>query len=95
MQDLLKLLREYPGSWAVAVEALESLHRPDGDRWPRLPWSDQALLGSLQLIQQFGAMRDRLGRRGDELGRRYARQCERVLVKEFAAASRLMESGQL
>jgi len=94
MQDLLKLFREYPGSWSIAVEGLESLCPADGDP-QRLPWSDQALLGTLQLIQYFGAMYERVARRRDELGARYVRQCQRVLAKEFAAASRLIESGRL
>ena len=95
MQDLEKLFQEYPGSWAATVDRLEALRPREVDSQRLVSWSDQALLGTLQLIQFFGAIRERLRSRRDDLGERYVLQCDRNLAKEFATATRLIETGQL
>jgi hypothetical protein len=95
MQDLEKLFQEYPGSWGAAVDRLESLRPAAADPGGLLPWSEQALLGNLQLIQFFGASRERLAKRRDALAKRYVRQFDRILAKEFATAAQLMQSGEL
>jgi hypothetical protein len=91
MQDLEKLFQEYPGSWDAAVDRMESW-RPEGIDPDRVMSCEyQAMLGVLQQIQAFSAAR----RERAALPAAWDRQCERVLAKEFAAATRLMKKGRL
>jgi hypothetical protein len=90
MQDLEKLFQEYPGSWALAVDRMESW-RPEGIAPDRvMPWVQQALLGNLLRIQFF----DELGRRMAALGADRGGQFDRILAKEFLAATRLIGEGR-
>jgi hypothetical protein len=91
MQDLEKLFQEYPGSWDAAVDRMESW-RPEGIDPDRvMPCEQQAMLGILQQVQVFSAPR----RENAAMGVKWRRQCDRIVAKEFAAATRLMKQGQL
>jgi len=95
MQDLEKLFQRYPGSWELAVDRLGSW-RPDGIDPDRImSCSRQAMLGSLQMIQYFSKIRQEHAAPDTEWNRQLARKCDRVLVKQFTAATRLTAQGRL
>jgi hypothetical protein len=91
IQDLQKLCQEYPGCWEGALARMESWRPPAIAPDRVMPWEQQALLGNLLHIQFFS----RLRRRNADLGRKWVDQLERILAKEFAAATRLIGEGRL
>jgi hypothetical protein len=91
IQDLEKISQEYPGSWTQALCRMESWRPPEIAPERVMPWAQQAFLGTLMQIQYFGG-----GRWGDRRwGRKWVEQCDRILAKEFVAATRLIREGQL
>lgn len=91
IQDLEKIFQEYPGSWALALARMEGWRPREiaPDRF--MPWAQQAFLGNLLQIQYFGAAR----RPNTPWGRKWIAQCDRILAKEFVAATRLIGDGRL
>ena len=80
-----------PGELDAAVDRMESW-RPEGIDPDRVMSCDhQAMLGVLQLVQAVSTA----PREDAALPAAWRRQCERVLAKEFAAATRLMKTGRL
>jgi len=91
IMDLEKLFVEYAGSWAPAVERLESW-RPEGSDPDRNMSSErQAMLGNLERIQFFDGIRQQYPERAGG----WREQITRILAKEFAAASGLIRDGRL
>lgn len=91
VQDLEKLFQEYPGSWGVAVDRMESWRLEGIDLDRVMSFEQQALLGCLQHIQFFDRQRRwNAARAGDWLW-----LYDRILAREFVAATRLMEEGRL
>jgi hypothetical protein len=91
IQDLQKVFQEYPGSWALALERMESW-RPRGIAPDRvMPWAQQAFLGNLVHIQVFSELHRRRAARGPE----WVDKFDRIFAKEFVAATRLISEGRL
>jgi len=91
IQDLEKIFQEYPGSWALALDRMESWRPREMASERVMPWARQAFLGNLLQIQYFGGAR----RRDPPWGRKWIAQCDRILAKEFVAATRLIGEGRL
>jgi len=56
-----------------------------------MPWAQQAFLGNLLHIQYFSGIR----RKSASKGGGWIEQCDRILTKEFVAATRLIGEGRL
>jgi thiamine kinase-like enzyme len=95
MQDLEKLFQQFPGSWTLAVDRMGSWRPEEIDPDRIMSCSHQAMLGNLQQIQSFSEIRQKIAALDTAWMRQMVQQCDRSLIKEFAAATRLMSDGRL